>query len=69
MEIVNAVPLPDVAVDTDRATVQLHEFLDQSEPDPGAFERAAPLAFDPVEAFEQSRQFGSRNADAGIAHG
>ena len=38
--------------------MQLHKLLHQSQPYAGAFERAAPLAFNPVETFEQPRQFG-----------
>ena len=47
----------DLAFDADGAAVQLDQFLHQREADAGAFERAALLAFDAMEALEQPRQF------------
>jgi hypothetical protein len=47
--------------------VQLDKLLHKREADARTFEGAAPLAFDPMEALEQARQFLRRDADAGIA--
>jgi hypothetical protein len=43
------------AFDGDRATMQLHQFLDQRQPDAASLEGAALRAFDPVKPLEQAR--------------
>ena len=49
--------------------MQPHQFLHQREADARAFERAAPLALDPMEPFEEPGQFGPRDSDPGVADG
>ena len=45
-----------------------HELLHQREADAGALVVRPRAPLDPVEALEQARQLGLRDADAGVAH-
>jgi hypothetical protein len=56
------------AFDIDRSTVQPDQFVHQCQPDAGAFQSPAALAFDAVEAVEDVRQLRLGDADAGVAH-
>ena len=47
--------------------VLVDELVHQGKANSAAFERSAPCAFDPMEAFENPRQFVARNSGAGIA--
>ena len=57
-----------LALGSDRAAVQLDQFLHQGQPNATAFVRAPPCILDPVESLEQPRHFGGWNACAGIPH-
>ena len=60
--------LAQLALGANGAAMQFHQLQHESEADAGALKRAAPLAFDTVEALEQSRQLGLGNADPGVAY-
>ena len=49
--------------------MQPDQLIHQRQADAGAFQGAAALALDAVEPVEDVRQFGLRNADAGVADG
>src|SRR5271170_6524299 len=59
----------DLAFRPNGPAVKLDELLDQREANSRSFERSTLLAFDAMKAFEEARQLGFWNSNAGVAHG
>ena len=62
----NALPLPELALDLELRLMADQHVLDDGEPQAGAAGRARAAAIDAIEALGQPRNVLRRDADAGI---